>query len=421
MMNEIWIENALLHGQAVDLQIVGNRIGKILPHGSFSSVGNEEAMRHITRIDATGMTVFPPFYNTHNHAAMTLLRGYADDLPLMEWLEKHIWPAEATFTADHIRAGVRLACLEMIKTGTVFFNDMYWMEEIALPVVEEMGLRGVLGVSFIEARGKEAIQKDFELLESFRPTGNVTLSVAPHAIYTVGADLLREAAALARRLGLKIHIHVSETEGEVEACYKEHGCSPVAYLDRLGVLGEDVIAAHCVHLSQEDIEILARRRVVIAHCPVSNMKLASGIAPVQKMWEAGCRVTLATDGCSSNNNLDMREEMKIAALLAKVSSGPQALPAEVALQMATRAGAEAFGIDAGVIEEGRLADLLLVRMDAPTVTPSYHAVSNWVYAADSSLIDTVICNGRILMQGRRVEGEEEILREARKMAAVIRK
>lgn len=415
--HKIIIRNAFLKGQSTDLHITGNRISRIVPHQPASCPDSQD----VECIDAQGMNVFPAFYNTHNHAAMTLLRGYADDLPLMKWLEKYIWPAEARFTEEHIQVGVRLACLEMIKSGTVFFNDMYWMEEVALPIVEAMGLRAELGVTFIDAQDSREKERNFSMLEHFVPSteGRVSMAVAPHAIYTASKELLCRSAEVARRNGLKIHIHLSETQGEVENCLREHGCTPVAYLDRMGFLGEDVIAAHVVHVTDEDIRILADRKVVIAHCPVSNMKLSSGIAPVQKMLDAGCRITLGTDGCSSNNNLDMREEMKIAALLAKVSSGPQALPATEILRLSTCGGAEAFGLDAGRIEEGCLADLLLVRNNSACMTPMFHPESNWVYAADSSMIDTVICDGRILMQGRKVDGEEEILADAHRLAATL--
>ena len=401
-MNTLLIQRVRLDGAETDILIEGNRIARIAP---------EIAPGTARVIDGSGKAAIPPFYNTHTHAAMTLLRGYADDMELFTWLNDYIWPAEGRLTGEDIYAGTRLALLEMIRSGTVFFNDMYWKEEVALPVVEAMGLRATLGVLLIntlDSRGKEQC---FDLLEHFVPSpeGRVSLAVAPHSIYTVNKELLCRSADAARRNGQKIHIHLCETQGEVENCLKEHGCTPVAYLDKMGFLGEDVIAAHVVHVTDTDIQILKERKVTIAHCPISNMKLSSGIAPIQKMLEAGCRVTLATDGCSSNNNLDMREEMKIAALLAKVSNGPQALSAAEVLHM----------VDAGVIEEGHLADLLLVGNDQACMTPMFHPESNWVYAADSSLIDTVICDGRILMQGRKVEGEEEILADARRIATTL--
>lgn len=415
--NSIIIRNATLNGQSIDIHIKGNRISNILPHQQTQILYQDNP--ETVYINAAGMTVFPAFYNMHNHAAMTILRGYADDLPLMEWLQKHIWPAEARFTDEHIRIGVRLACLEMIKSGTVFFNDMYWKEDVALPVVEEMGLRSMLGVLLIDSLDNKGKDMSFDMLEQFKPTADsrISLAVAPHSIYTVNKELLCKCANTARRNGQKIHIHLCETRIEVDNCLKEHGCTPVAYLDRMGFLAEDVIAAHVVHVTDEDIRILKDRKVTIAHCPVSNMKLSSGIAPIQKMLDNGCRVTLATDGCSSNNNLDMREEMKIAALLAKVSNGPQALPAKNVIHMATRAGAEAAGFDAGLIKEGYLADLILVNTNNASMTPAFNPESNWVYAADSSIIDTVICDGRILMQGRKVEGEEQILADARRIAS----
>lgn len=415
----IYIKNASHDGQTVDIHIEGNIISRIIPHEAGRPA--EAHPQADTTIDARGMNIYPAFYNMHNHAAMTLLRGYADDLPLKEWLEQHIWPAEATFTEEYIRIGVKLACLEMIKSGTLFFNDMYWKEYAALPVVESMGMRGVLGVTLVDTMQDDEKEKSFELIESAAHDNRslVTLSVAPHAIYTAGEGLLRRSADAARRNGVKLHIHLSETRNEVEDCMKQHGCTPVAYLDKIGFLDADVIAAHAVHLTDEDIRILARRGVTIVHCPASNMKLSSGIAPIQKMLDAGCRVTLGTDGCSSNNNMDMREEMKIAALLAKVTSGPQSLPARQVLDMATRAGAETFGLDAGTIKEGKIADLLLVRSDDPVMTPMYNADSNWVYSANTTLVDTVICNGRILMQGRRIEGEARIMEEANEISARI--
>lgn len=417
--NTIHIKNALYGGIETDIYINGGTITGISSCNAplQSSVTPEAG----TTIDARGMNVYPAFYNMHTHAAMTLLRGYADDKPLKEWLENHIWPAEATFTAEYIRTGVKLACLEMIKSGTVFFNDMYWQEEAALPVVRSMGLRGILGVTFIDAMPESEKEKNFRLVEEHARDNDplVTLSVAPHAIYTAGETLLRRCAEAARRNNTKLHIHVSETRQEVAECMKRHGCTPVAYLDKTGFWENNVIAAHAVHVTDGDIRILARRGVTIVHCPVSNMKLASGIAPVQKMLDAGCRVSLGTDGCSSNNNLDMREEMKTASLLAKVNGGADSLPASRAMMMSTRAGAEAAGLNAGIIEEGRSADLILVRSDAPSMTPMYDPVGNWVYSADTSLVDTVICNGRILMQGRKVEGEDDILGEATELSARI--
>ena len=352
-------------------------------------------------IDASGMAILPPFYNTHTHAAMTLLRGYADDMPLHKWLQEYIWPYEDKLTPQDIREGSRLAVREMIKTGTVFFSDMYFDIEETVDVVRESGMRAAIGVTFVESHSKSQQAEKLELLKHWTdPTGGrITLTVAPHAVYTVGPDLLVRCADTARSLGLKLHIHLCETRKEVDDCLAEHGMTPVRYLDSLGFLGPDVIAAHVVHVDPEEAAILAERGVTISHCPCSNLKLASGFFPYKLLKEAGCRITLGTDGASSNNNLDMREEMKFAALVSKACSGnPEVMPAAEAMDMACRQGAEAFGINAGVIAEGKLADAILVDLSDVRMQPCHHLLSNWVYAAGSSCIDTVICDGIILME-----------------------
>lgn len=369
--------------------------------GRFASLSAPAGTEADEAIDATGTAILPPFYNTHTHAAMSLLRGYADDMPLQRWLNEYIWPYENKMTAADIREGSRLAIREMIQTGTVFFSDMYFEIGETIAVAKEFGIRAAIGVTFVESHSKSQQAEKLDMLRHWGdPTnGLITLTVAPHAIYTVGSDLLVKCAEVARSLGMKLHIHLSETRKEVEDCLREHGTTPVRYLDSLGFLGPDVIAAHVVHVDEEEASILASRGVTIAHCPCSNLKLASGIFPYRLLHDAGCRITLGTDGDSSNNNLDMREEMKFAALLAKASSGdPEVMPADEALAMATRNGAAAFGIDAGVIQEGKLADALLVRLDDVRMQPCHNLVSNWVYAAGSSCIDTVICNGKILMR-----------------------
>ena len=391
-MKTLLIKNVLLKDRKTDI---------LVADGRFKSLCAPEGTRADETLDAEGMAILPPFYNTHTHAAMSLLRGYADDMPLQKWLQDYIWPYENKMTAQDIREGSRLAVREMIRTGTVFFSDMYFEIDQTIAVVQEFGIRAAIGVTFVDSHSKSQQADKLDMLRHWvDPSGGlITLTVAPHAIYTVSPDLLVKCADTARSLGLKLHIHLSETRQEVEDCIRAHGTTPVRYLDSLGFLGPDVIAAHVVHVDEEEAAILASRGVTIAHCPCSNMKLASGIFPYKLLHEAGCRITLGTDGDSSNNNLDMREEMKFAALLAKVSSGdPEVLPAAEALEMATRSGAEAFGLDAGVIREGAPADALLVRLDDPRMQPCHNLVSNWVYAAGSSCIDSVICNGNIVMK-----------------------
>ena len=394
MMESLLIRNVQLEGRLSNI---------LIEEGRFKDLAapSDAPCAHV--LEADGMAILPPFYNTHTHAAMSLLRGYADDMPLQKWLNEYIWPFENKMTAADIREGSRLAVREMIRTGSVFFSDMYFDIEETIDVVQEYGMRAAIGVTFVDSHSKSQQTEKLEMLRHWNdPTGGrITLTVAPHAIYTVGEDLLLRCAATARELGLKLHIHLSETRQEVDDCIRDHGTTPVRYLERLGFLGPDVIAAHVVHVDEEEAAILASRGVTISHCPCSNMKLASGVFPYRMLRDAGCRITLGSDGDSSNNNLDMREEMKFAALLAKVSSGdPEILPAGEVVAMATRNGAEAFGIDAGVIAPGKLADAVLVDLRGEKMQPCHNLLSNWVYAADSSCIDSVVCQGRILMEHR---------------------
>ncbi len=394
MMDSLLIRNVQWEGRLTNILIGDGRFRDL-------AAPSDAACDHV--LEADGMAILPPFYNTHTHAAMSLLRGYADDMPLQKWLKEYIWPFENKMTAGDIREGSRLAVREMIRTGSVFFSDMYFDIEETIEVVQEYGMRAAIGVTFVDSHSKSQQEEKLELLRSWKDPGDgrILLTVAPHAIYTVGEDLLVRCAGTAREMGLKLHIHLSETRQEVDDCLREHGTTPVRYLEKLGFLGPDVIAAHVVHVDEEEAAILAAHGVTISHCPCSNMKLASGVFPYRMLRDAGCRITLGTDGDSSNNNLDMREEMKFAALLAKVSSGdPEILPAGEVVEMATRNGAEAFGIDAGVIAPGKLADAVLVDLRGEKMQPCHSLLSNWVYAADSSCIDTVICQGRILMEHR---------------------
>lgn len=389
-MATILIKNILHGSQKTNVLIDGNKFK------SFAASADTPADKII---DGEGKAILPPFFNTHTHAAMSILRGYADDMPLFKWLNEYIWPFEAKLTSEDIYQGSVLAIKEMVKSGSVFFNDMYFDIEQTVRAVDEAGIRAALGVTFVESHSKSQQAEKLEMLRHWSdPTGGrIQLAVAPHAVYTVGADLLKKCAETSREFGFKLHIHVSETEQEVADCVREHGMTPVRYLDSLGVLGSNTIAAHAVHVDRQEMDILAKRGVTVSHCPCSNMKLASGIFKAKEMIEAGVKVSIGTDGDSSNNNQDMREETKFAALLAKVSSmNPETLPAEQALYWATAAGADAFDIDSGRLEEGRLADCLLVNLDSERMKPLYNLVSNWVYSADTSVIDTVICDGKVI-------------------------
>lgn len=349
--------------------------------------------------DASGSAILPAMYNTHTHAAMTLLRGYADDMPLQKWLQDYIWPFEDKLTPEDIRRGSEIAVREMVQSGTVFFNDMYFDVEETIDIVNRTGTRAAIGITVMENHSKTVTREKREFIRHWQdPTGGrVRLVMAPHAIYTVGERKLRDSAEFAREHGMLLHIHLSETVKEVEDCLIEHGTTPVRYLDSIGFLGPDVIAAHCVHVDDEEAAILAERGVTVSHCPCSNMKLGSGVFPYSRLMQAGCRITLGTDGASSGNNLDLREAMKFAALLAKSGGDPELLPAEEIFRWATRSGAEAFGIDAGVIAEGKLADCLLIDLSDIRMQPCHHLVSNFVYSADSRCIKHVLCDGRIVL------------------------
>ena len=373
------------------------RCNILVRDGRFACLDAAEGAEAEEVLDAGGAAILPAFYNTHTHAAMTLLRGYGDDNPLHVWLEEYVWPFEAKLGAADIRRGSELALKEMIATGTVFFNDMYFFIDETIPLVDSYGMRAAIGVTVMENHPQVLRDEKAKRVREWRDTDRILLTVAPHAIYTVGRETLISSARLARENGRKIHIHLSETEKEVQDCIARTGMTPVRYLDSIGFLGPDVIAAHCVHVDKEEWDILAERGVTVSHCPCSNMKLGSGRFPYELAIASGVRVTLGTDGCSSNNNLDMREEMKMAALLAKVTGDAALLNAHQVLQWATRNGAEALGYDAGVIAEGKLADAILVSMDGPKMQPCYNLISNWVYSADSSCIKHVICNGKILL------------------------
>ena len=396
------------HNRVVNVLIEGNRFSKITESGVDVPAGAEV-------VDCSRFALFPAFYNGHTHAAMSLLRGYADDMPLQKWLQEYIWPFEAKLTGDDIEPACRLAFLEMIKSGTVFFADMYWHRERTIKVVEEMGIRAAVGVTFAESlMTAEQIEGNFKFLAAHTgESERVRLAVAPHSVYTVGEKLLKRCADFARAENFLVHTHLSETLKELEDCEKQYGCSPVRLLERAGMLDSNLAAAHCVHFSDDDMKAFVDSGATAVLNPCSNLKLASGIPPIDRLLRARAKVALGTDGDSSNNNLDMHEEMKLAALLAKVQGGAETLPAQDALKMATVNSARAYGLlDAGEIREGYLADCLLVDTKNERMVPGHNLVSNWVYAADSSCIDSVICNGRFIMRGRHVDGEEDIVREA---------
>lgn len=407
---KLLIQNVQWKGETTDVLIEGNRIKSI-------STGLPAAADQI--LNGEGKAILPSFVNMHTHASMALMRSYADDLDLHDWLENYIWPAEAGLTEEDIYHGTRLACLEMIRSGTTCFNDMYWHYHGVARAVEELGMRAVLSSVFIDfndnnkAAEQQALTKQLAV-ERDRYSDRIGFALGPHSIYTVSKQSLKWAREFAKENNLLIHIHISETLKEVNDCLALYGLRPVQWLDKIGLLGPNVIAAHVVHVLDNEIEILARTGVKVVHCPASNMKLASGAFLFKKMLAKGVEMSLGTDGCSSNNNLSMMEEMKIAALLAKLHhNDPTVLPARTAFEMATINGAKALGLECGEIAEGRLADCVLVNLSNHRLVPGYHLEDDMVYSADSSCVDTVICDGKILMQDGRVEGEEDIVAEAK--------
>lgn len=369
-------------------------------------------------IDGAGKVALPGFINTHTHAAMTLLRGYADDLPLMEWLNNKIWPMEAKLKGEDIYWGSKLAIIEMIKSGTTCFADMYFSMHRVAQAVEETGIRAVLarGMIGVGPEAEQAIEQSRALFHQYNGAAHQRLKImlGPHAPYTCPPDYLKKVMNLAEELNAGIHIHLAETAGEVTDITKQYGKSPVALLEETGVFAYPVLAAHCVHLSAADMNIIKKHNVGVAHNPESNMKLASGIAPVTQMLNMGIPVALGTDGASSNNNLDMLQEMRTAALLQKVSTmDPTALPAFQALQMATVNGARALGLEneIGKLLPGFKADLILMDINSSNMIPHYNIAANLVYSAQAGDVDTVIIDGRIVMENRIIKtfSEEETL------------
>ncbi len=384
-------------------------------------------------INASGRVVLPGLINTHNHAPMTLLRGLADDLTLQEWLENYIFPAEAkNVTEDFVLWGTRLAVLEMIRGGTTTYADMYYFEDAIARATKAAGMRGVLGETWIDFPAPdnkthaEAIAYTENFLKKWKGDPLIHAAVAPHAAYTNSEASLKDAAALARRYGAPILIHVSETKRENDEIRAKFGASPVAFLDRIGLLGPDVLAAHCVWLDAADIATLVRRDVGCAHNPSSNMMLGSGTAPVVDMLRAGLRLGLGTDGpAGSNNDLNMMEEMDLAAKLQKVSRmDPRALSAEQALELATIGSARALHMEKeiGSLEAGKKADIILLRTDLPHAVPSYNLYSSIVYALKSTDVVTVIINGRTVMLNRRVLtlNEAGVLAKAKEYAQKVK-
>lgn len=385
------------------------------------------------RINAAGRIVLPGLINGHGHAPMTLLRGIADDLALQEWLEKYIFPAEAkNVNEEFVAVGTRLALAEMIRSGTTTYVDMYYFEEVIARETKAAGMRGMLGETVIDfpAPDNKTVATALEYTEAFlkkwQGDALIRAAIAPHSAFLVSEEALKDAAALARKYEAPILIHLSETKRENEEVQAKRGATPTAYLERIGFLGADVLAAHCVWVDANDRAILKRRDVGCVHNPSSNMKLASGTAPVVEMLQEGMRLGIGTDGpAGSNNDLNLMEEMDLAAKLQKVTRmDPRALTAEQAVEMATIGGARAshWEKEIGSLEAGKKADLILLRTDAPHAVPLYGVYSQIVYALKGSDVETVIIGGRIVMRDRKLLtlDEARVLADARRLAEKVK-
>jgi 5-methylthioadenosine/S-adenosylhomocysteine deaminase len=426
----IYIKNVLSDGELKDIYIDrGGIIKSVILSDKTCNGKSEEIDLHDTAfIDGTNKAVIPGFVNMHTHAAMTLFRGYADDMPLKSWLEQKIWPAEKKLSGEDVYWGTKLACLEMIRSGTTTFADMYHHLDATAEAVADMKMRAFLSEACFDffrddlmIKSKKRIEEGYRKFVSNagRQAGTtLRYAVGPHAIYTVSGKLLKWASDFAKDNGMVIQMHLAETEREVLDAIGNFGDTPVRYLHKLGVLSPNLVLAHVIHIDGEEIRILADSGASVVHNPASNMKLASGYQfKFKEMKDAGIKVALGTDGCASSNNLDMFEAMKLASLLGKVwRKDPEALACDEMFEAATKTAAEILKTHSGTIKEGMCADLSLIDLHAPAFTPNYNFISNLVYSANGSCVDTVICNGQILMQNKKVEGEEEILENAARRA-----
>lgn len=363
------------------------------------------------RVNLAGHLLMPGLVNLHTHAAMTLMRGLSDDLPLMRWLQEHIWPAEAKFVSDaFVETGTRLACAEMLRGGVTCFNDMYFFPEAAARAVLQAGMRASLGMIAIEfptayaSDAQDYLARGIATRDALRGEPLLSFCFAPHAPYTVSDETFGRIRTYAQQLDTPIHVHLHETLQEIADSEAAFGMRPIERLDRLGLIGAETIAVHAVHLDARDIETLARRGAHVAHCPSSNLKLASGFAPVARLAAAGINIGLGTDSAASNNRLDLFAELRLASLLAKAVSGSaEALPAFAAIEMATLGGARALGLDSriGSLEPGKAADIIAIDLLAPELLPCYDPVSHLAYAVGREHVTDAWIAGRRQLQDRR--------------------
>ncbi|HSH07464.1 MAG TPA: TRZ/ATZ family hydrolase [Burkholderiales bacterium] len=401
-----WVVPIEPHGVVLEHHAVllrGARIEALLPAAEARA-----RFADARSVELPGHVLIPGLVNAHTHAAMTLMRGLADDLPLMRWLTEHIWPVEMRHvTPEFVRDGTLLACAEMLRGGITCFNDMYFYPEAALQAASTAGMRAALGMIVVDfptayaSDPDDYLQKGLALRDRYRDDPLASFCLAPHAPYTVSDEALHKVAMLAGELDVPVHIHVHETEDEVARSVAEHGARPLERLRRLGLLGPNFMAVHAVHLSDDDILLLLRHNASVVHCPSSNLKLASGFAPIARIAGDGVNIALGTDGAASNNRLDLLGEMRLAALLGKaVARNAEAIPAHSALRAATLGGAAALGLEPkiGSIVPGKEADLTAVDLSAPELSPCYDPVSHLVYAAGREHVSHVWVRGRLILE-----------------------
>ncbi|KXA97705.1 N-ethylammeline chlorohydrolase [candidate division MSBL1 archaeon SCGC-AAA259J03] len=426
-MTDILIKNGYILTMNEDREII--KKGDIAIEGDqITDIGEDlEKNNSEKAIDARNKAVLPGLINAHTHLSMVLFRGVADDLDLQTWLEEKIWPLEANLESEDVYIGALLGCLEMIKSGTTCFADLYFFMDRVAEAVEKSGLRANLAYGIIEQNDPEKRKKELEVGKKLvkdlegAADGRISTMFGPHSTYTCSVDCLKEVRELADKHDVGIHIHLSENEREVEDVVDMYDKRPPELLDSIDFLASDVLAAHCTCLNEHEIDLLQRNNVKPVHNPVSNMKLGSGIAPVPELLSRNVPVSLGTDGAASNNSLDMFDELKFAALLSKIGKkDPTVVPARKALETATIHGAEAIGREneIGSLEPGKKADIILVDMKKPHLTPIFNIESHLVYSCNGSDVDSVIVNGEILMNNREILtlDEEKILKDGQKTA-----
>jgi len=414
---KILIKDVLLNENTTDIFMDNGMIEEIMP---------DSTRKADKIINGKNKAALPSFINGHTHAAMTLFRGYADDMPLKTWLEEKIWPLESKLSEEDVYWGSKLACLEMSKNGVTVFNDMYWHWEATAQATCDMGLRGFISAVFIDMfdpkKSDEQIEENVQLFElSKQYKSNITFTFGPHAVYTVSRKSLEWMRDFSEKEDILIHMHLAETLNESHFSQVRYGLTPVEFLDSIGLLSERYIGCHGCMLDENDMDALKKNKVKLVHVPVSNLKLSvDHMFPYTLMETNGIPFCFGTDGCASNNHLDVMETMKFASLLAKFfSHNPMALPARETFELATKKAADIFRLDPWEIRVGSCPDIILVDLARPEFVPNFDLYSDIVYALNSSAVDTVICMGKVLMEGRHVPGEEEIMDRARKVAKTL--